>query len=84
MPLDPRAKRFLDMTAVMSGAREARPQLADRRMALAKLMQFARADRTSGTGSEGNFALADREIPYRLYAPSGANGAVASALNTSS
>ena len=45
-------------------------------MALAKLMQFARADRTSGAGSDGNFALPDREIPYRLYAPSAANGAV--------
>lgn len=76
MPLDPRAKRFLDMTAVMPGVSDARPQLAERRMALAKLMQFARADRTSGAGSDGNFALADREIPYRLYAPSGANGAV--------
>jgi len=76
MPLDPRAKRFLDMTAVMSGAGEARPPIAERRLALAKLMQFARADRVSGPGSDGNFALADREIPYRLYAPSGATGAV--------
>jgi len=76
MPLDPRAKRFLDMTAVMPGAGDARPPIAERRTALAKLMQFARADRISGPGSEGNFALPDREIPYRLYAPSAANGAV--------
>ena len=76
MPLDPRAKRFLDMTAVMPGAGEVRPPISERRLALAKLMQFARADRVSSPGSDGNFALPDREIPYRLYAPSGANGAI--------
>jgi acetyl esterase len=76
MPLDPRAKRFLDMTAAMAGANDARPPLAERRMALTKLMQFARAERTCGPGSDGNFALPDRDIPYRLYAPSSANGAV--------
>jgi acetyl esterase/lipase len=76
MPLDPRAKRFLDMTALMPGTTDTRPPLTERRMALAKLMQFARADRASDAGSDGNFALPDREIPYRLYAPSTANGAV--------
>jgi acetyl esterase len=76
MPLDPRARRFLDMTAVMPPAVDARPPIAERRMALTKLMQFARADRVSGRGSEGNFALPDREIPYRLYGPTTANGAV--------
>ena len=75
MPLDPRAKRFLDMTALMPGASDARPPLAERRKALEKLMQFARADRVSGAGSDGNFALSDREIPYRLYAPSSAGEA---------
>lgn len=76
MPLDPRAKRFLDMTTVMPGTGAARPAITERRVALAKLMQFAAADRISGTGSEGNFALPDREIPYRLYAPSVANGTI--------
>jgi acetyl esterase/lipase len=38
-------------------------------------MQFARADRICGEGSDGNFAFPDREIPYRLYAPSSAGGA---------
>jgi acetyl esterase/lipase len=74
MPLDPRARRFLDMTAVMPGASDARPPLAERRKALGKLMQFARADRISDAGSDGNFAFPDREIRYRLYAPSSAGG----------
>jgi acetyl esterase len=76
MPLDPRAKRFLDMTAVMTGASDARPPLAERRKALEKLMQFARADRICAVGSDGNFAFPNRDIPYRLYAPSSAGGAV--------
>ena len=76
MPLDPRAKRFLDMTTVMPGAGDARPPIAERRIALAKLMQFGGADRISSPGSDGNFALPDRELPYRLYAPSAADGAV--------
>ncbi len=76
MPLDPRAKRFLDMSAVMSGATEARPPVAERRKALEKLMQFARADRVCEPGSDGNFAFPDRDIPYRLYAPSSAGGAL--------
>lgn len=76
MPLDPRAKRFLDMTTMMSGAADARPPLAERRKALEKLMQFARADRLCGIGSDGNFAFFDRDIPYRLYAPSSAGGAL--------
>ncbi len=77
MPLDPRAKRFLDMTALMSGAADTRPPLAERRKTLDKLMQFARADRLSSAGADGKFVLTDREISYRLYAPSSAaSGAV--------
>ncbi len=72
MPLDPRAKRFLDMTAVMPGATSARPPLAERRRALEKLMQFARADRVSGAGTDAAFALSDRNIPYRLFSPNSA------------
>jgi acetyl esterase/lipase len=75
MPLDPRARRFLDMTAVMT-ATDVRPPLAERRKALEKLMQFARADRICGAGSDGNFAFPNRDIPYRLYAPSSAGGTV--------
>jgi acetyl esterase/lipase len=69
MPLDPRAKRFLDMAALMPGAADARAPLAERRKALDKLMQFARADHVCGSGNDGEFALPDRRIPYRLYSP---------------
>ena len=64
MPLDPRAKRFLDMTAVMAGADDARPPLAERRKALEKLMQFARADRICREGSDGNYAGTGRLAAY--------------------
>jgi acetyl esterase len=77
MPLDPRAKRFLAMTAVMPDASDARPPLAERRKALEKLMQFAQADRFSSAGTDSAFALPDRNIPYRLYTPSSeASGAL--------
>src|SRR5262245_35958164 len=69
MPLDPRARRFLDMTAVASNADGGRPALSDRRRALEKLMQFARVDRQSGPGVDGQFAAAGRHIGHRLYTP---------------
>jgi acetyl esterase/lipase len=69
MPLDPRARRFLDMVAVMPSAATARPPLAERRKALEKLMQFARADRACGPGVDGQFDVDGRAIPYRLYSP---------------
>src|SRR5256885_634514 len=66
MPLDPRAKRFLDMVALVPSAAAARPPLHERRRALEKLMQFARADRACGPGGDGRFDVVDRTIPYRL------------------
>src|SRR5947208_2567802 len=69
MPLDPRAKRFLDMIAVMPSTATTRPPLSERRKALEKLMQFARADRVCGPGVDGAFGVAGRTIPYRLYTP---------------
>src|SRR2546423_9930597 len=69
MPLDPRAKRFLDMVALVPSAAAARPPLHERRRALEKLMQFARADRACGPGVDGRFDVVDRTIPYRLYTP---------------
>src|ERR1700681_1691943 len=70
MPLDSRARRFLDMTAVMPTAALTRPPLAERRKALDKLMQFARADRVCPPGVGGRFVEGTLEIPYRLYSPS--------------
>ncbi len=71
MPLDPRAQRFLDM-ARASGTREARPPIAERRAALAKLMGFWRADRMAGPGQDGTLPGPGGDRPYRLYAPSDA------------
>src|ERR1700722_7159811 len=69
MPLDPLAKRFLVMMAAASPADRSRPSPHDRRQALAKLMQFARADVTAADGTEGVFPGPAGDIPYRLYAP---------------
>jgi acetyl esterase len=73
MPLDPRARRFLDMTAIMPQDSAARPPIDERRRALDKLMQFSRTDRACGPGIDGSFSVADRTIPYRLYAPTTAS-----------
>jgi acetyl esterase len=76
MPLDPLAKRFLAMTAAASPGDRSRPSTQDRiqerRQALAKLMQFARADVTAVAGIDGLLPGPAGDIPYRLYAPANA------------
>jgi acetyl esterase len=72
MPLDPLAKRFLAMTVAASPSDRLRPSPHDRRQALAKLMQFARADVTPITGIDGVLPGPAGGIPYRLYAPANA------------
>jgi acetyl esterase len=74
MPLDPLAKRFLAMTATASPSGRSRPSPQDRRQALAKLMQFARADVAAPTGIDGVLPGPGGGIPYRLYAPADATG----------
>ncbi len=78
MPLDPLAKRFLAMTTAASPADRARPSAEDRvqerRQALAKLMQFARADVTTSPGIDGLLPGPAGDISYRLYAPANATG----------
>jgi len=69
MPLDPLAKRFLVMMAAASTGNRWRPTANDRRQALAKLMQFARADVTAAVGVDGLLPGPDGDIPYRLYTP---------------
>ena len=75
MPLDPLAKRFLAMTAdgraerPISGSQD---RTQERRQALAKLMQFARADVTEVPGVDGLLPGPAGDIPYRLYAPANA------------
>lgn len=72
MPLDPLAKRLLTMMAAASPSDRSRPTAHDRRQALAKLMQFARADVPPLAGVDGSLPGLAGEIPYRLYAPSSA------------
>jgi acetyl esterase/lipase len=69
MPLDPLAKRFLTMMAAASPAERSRPSANDRRQALAKLMQFARADVAEVTGIDGVLPGPAGDLPYRLYTP---------------
>lgn len=71
MPLDPLAKRFLAMMAASPRDRS-RPSPEARRQALAKLMQFARADVAAVAGIDGVMPGPAETIPYRLYAPAGA------------
>jgi acetyl esterase len=70
MPLDPLAKRFLAMMAAASPGDRLRPAPNERRQALAKLMQFARADVPTSDGVDGVLPGPAGDISYRLYAPS--------------
>jgi acetyl esterase len=74
MPIDPSAKRFLAMTAAASPGDRSRPSADARRQALAKLMQFARADVTAVIGTDGVMPGPAGDIPYRLYAPADETG----------
>jgi len=69
MPLDPIAKRFLTMMAAASPAARTRPTTTERRLSLAKLMQFARAEAANVTTTEGILPGPAGDIRYRLYAP---------------
>jgi acetyl esterase len=72
MPLDPLAKRFLTMMTVASPGDRSRPSAGDRRQALAKLMQFVRAEVTDVTGVDGALPGPAGDLPYRLYTPANA------------
>jgi acetyl esterase len=67
MPLDPLAKRLLTMMAAALPGDRTRPTAAGRRQALAKLMQFARADVPPLVGIDGSLPGPAEDIPYRLY-----------------
>src|ERR1700745_1127007 len=68
MPLDPLAKRFLAMMAATAPVERARPSAGERRLSLAKLMQFARAEAEVAT-TDGTLPGPGGAIAYRLYAP---------------
>jgi acetyl esterase/lipase len=71
MPLDPLAKRLLTMMAAAAPAERRRPTTSERRVSLAKLMQFARADAVGVSATDGVLPGPGGEISYRLYAPEG-------------
>jgi acetyl esterase/lipase len=72
MPLDPLAKRLLTMMAAAGPQARSRPSVEARRQSLAKLMQFARAEAPGVTTTDGMLPGRAGELPYRLYAPAGA------------
>src|SRR4030088_852296 len=69
MPLDPMAKRFLDMMAAAASDDRSPSTLDERRRAFAKLMRLTRADVAAVTGVDGILPGPERNLPYRLYAP---------------
>ena len=69
MPLDPAAKRFLDMIAAAASDGRSPSTLDERRQAFAKLMRFTRADVTDVTGIDGAMPGPAGDLRYRLYAP---------------
>ena len=69
MPLDPLAKRLLTMMAAATAAERKQPTPDERRQALAKLMQFARADATGVVSEDRVLPGPAGDIVYRLYQP---------------
>ena len=69
MPLDPLARRLLTMMAAASPADRKRPTPNERRQALAKLMQFARADVADVATEDAVLPGPAGDIAYRHYAP---------------
>ena len=69
MPLDPLAKRLLVMMAAASPSDRTRPTADERRQALTKLMQFARADVAEAIGIDGVLPGPAGDLAYRLYTP---------------
>jgi acetyl esterase/lipase len=70
MPLDPLAKRFLDMMAAAAADTRSPSSIDERRQAFAKLMRLARADVAAVTGIDGAMPGPAGDIRYRLYASS--------------
>jgi len=69
MPLDPLAKRLLTMMAAAASLDRKRPTPDERRQALAKLMQFARADSADVASEDRAMPGPAGDIAYRVYAP---------------
>jgi acetyl esterase len=69
MPLDPLAKRLLVMMAAASPSGRSPPSVEERRHALTKLMQLARAEVPSPAGIDGVLPGPGGDLRYRLYSP---------------
>jgi acetyl esterase len=69
MPLDPLAKRLLTMMAAAASTDRKRPTPDERRRALAKLMQFARADGAEVASEDRTLPGPAGDIAYRFYMP---------------
>jgi acetyl esterase len=72
MPLDPLAKRVLSMMAAGSPTDRSRPSPDARRQALARMLQFARADVAAVSGIDGVMPGPAGDLAYRLYSPADA------------
>jgi acetyl esterase len=69
MPLDPAAKRFLDMIAATASDGRSPSTLDERRQAFVKLMRLTGADVTDVTRIDGAMPGPAGDLAYRLYAP---------------
>ncbi|TLZ36045.1 MAG: alpha/beta hydrolase [Gammaproteobacteria bacterium] len=71
MPLDPRAKRFLDTLAASGAASTLALTVEQRRRSLAQLLSFAGPLPTVGGVEERTFLRPDSSLRVRIYAPAG-------------
>lgn len=69
MPLDPAAKRFLDMIAAAASEGRSPSTLDERRQAFAKLMRLTRPDVTEVTAIDAAMPGPAGDLRYRLYVP---------------
>jgi acetyl esterase/lipase len=69
MPLDPLAKRFLDIIAAAASDGRTPSTIDERRQALFKLMRLTRADVAAVAGIDGVMPGPAGDIPYRIYTP---------------
>ncbi|MGH7001746.1 MAG: alpha/beta hydrolase fold domain-containing protein, partial [Stellaceae bacterium] len=71
MPLDPHAKRLLDVLAMAGPAAPARMTTSQRRRAFADLMRFSESDVPIGHVADRVLPGPDGPIGIRVYTPSG-------------
>ena len=69
MPLDPRAKRLLDMVALGASAETGRITAAERRAGFKALMALSRAPVPIGAVEDRVLDASGRSLPVRLYTP---------------